>query len=155
MKDIREYAAGYLNIKPRTEKQLIRYLTGKGFDEKDAEDVAGEFREYHYIDDMDYSVMYFQYGFEKGRGIIRIKRELAERGVGSEIIEAAYDKMIEMGEIPDQYKAALSIAHGMTGGICMQELEYDIRRKLQAKVARKLVSRGFSQDIVYRVIKNL
>ena len=32
--------------------------------------------------------MYFQYGFEKGRGVVRIKRELSEKGVDSHVIEA-------------------------------------------------------------------
>ena len=81
MKDARERAAAYLNIKPRTKMQVIRYLKSKGYEEDEINDAVTELEEYRYIDDFSFSVMYFQYGFEKGRGIMRIKRELAEKGV--------------------------------------------------------------------------
>ena len=77
--DVRERALYYLNIKPRTRKQVERYLKEKGFSEDEILPVLKELEEYSYIDDLSYSIMYFELGFEKGRGKLRIKRELAER----------------------------------------------------------------------------
>lgn len=111
-----------------------------------------ELEEYHYIDDLNYSTMYFQYGFEKGRGIGRIKRELAEKGVDHQIIEAAYQ---ELEDVPDQYQAARDIAAGMIRGTDIDAMDYDEKRKFQAKIGRRLMTRGFSSDVVYRVINNL
>ena len=34
--------------------------------------------------------MYFEYGFQKGRGRMRIRRELAEKGVAADVIEIAF-----------------------------------------------------------------
>lgn len=131
MMDIRERAVNYLNIKPRTRQQVIIYLQKKGFEENDILEVVKELEEYHYIDDLNYSRMYFEYGFDKGRGILRIKRELAEKGVGSDIIEIAYD---ELESVPDQYEAASEIANSMLVGVGdIENMEYDQKQKTSGK----------------------
>ena len=107
---------------------------------------------YHYIDELSYSRMYFQYGFEKGRGVVRIKRELSEKGVDSHVIEAAYD---ELEDVPDQFETASEIAAGMTAGVDWEQMGYEDVRRLQAKIGRRLMTRGFSSDIVYKVINRL
>lgn len=147
-----EKAAAYINIKPRTEFQVKKYLKDKGFEEDVANLVAKQLKEYHYIDDLQYAEMYFRYGFEKGRGTVRIKRELAEKGVASDIIELAYE---ELEDIPDQIEMAMAIVEDSIKGIDLEELDYDAKRKLQAKVGRKLMSRGFSSDVVYKVLGRL
>ena len=150
--DVRERAVSYLNIKPRTKVQVIKYLRSKGFEDEEIKEAVDELEEYHYIDDLNYSIMYFEYGFEKGRGLIRIKRELEEKGVPSDIIAAAYD---ELESVPDQYETAADIAKGMLNGLDTEAMEYDEKRKLKAKIGRRLASRGFSMDVVYKVINDL
>lgn len=81
-----------------------------------------EMKEYHYIDDFRFSMQYFEYGFEKGRGIARIKRELKEKGVASDIIDMAYE---ELEDVPDQFETALAIAEAMTEATDMSELDYE------------------------------
>lgn len=148
----RDRAVGYLNRRPCTKKQIIRYLTDRGFDRDVALEAAAELESYHYIDDLEYCRMYFQYGFEKGRGVGRIRRELAEKGVESDIIDIAYE---ELEEIPDQFEAALAIGETMVAGIDTDDLDFDAKRRLQAKIGRRLAGRGFSMDIVYKVINRL
>lgn len=144
-----EKAASYINIKPRTAFQVKTYLRSKGYEDDVIDEVIEQLKEYHYVDDLQYAEMYFRYGFEKGRGVSRIKRELSEKGVDSYIIERAYE---ELEEIPDQYQMAEEIAMPMINGIAIEELDYDAKRRLQAKIGRKLMSRGFSSDVVYKVI---
>ena len=103
MADVRESAVRYLNVKPRTRKQVMQYLKRKGFEDGEIKDTVDELEARRYINDLDYSIMYFEYGFEKGRGISRIKRELAEKGVPTDIISAAFD---ELDDVPDQYSEA-------------------------------------------------
>lgn len=147
-----ERAAAYINIKPRTAFQVRKYLREKGFDSDVIDDVVKQLAEYHYIDDMEYAMMYFRYGFEKGRGLVRIKRELAEKGVAADVIEMAYD---ELEDVPDQTDAAMQIAKNMISGIELDDMDYDEKRKLQAKIGRRLMSRGFSSDVVYKVINKV
>lgn len=148
----RDKAANYINIKPRTKKQVIRYLKDKGFDEAAITEAVRELEEYRYIDDEQYCRMYFEYGFDKGRGIARIKRELAEKGVASDVIQFVYE---ELEDVPDQFEMAREAANTMIMSMDTENLDYDARRRLQAKIGRRLMSRGFSSDIVYKVINNL
>lgn len=147
-----EKAAAYINIKPRTAFQVRKYLREKGYDDDVIDAVVKQLAEYHYIDDMEYAMMYFRYGFEKGRGLVRIKRELAEKGVAADVIEMAYD---ELEDVPDQTEAAMQIAKNMINGTELDDMDYDEKRKLQAKIGRRLMSRGFSSDIVYKVINRM
>lgn len=57
--------------------------------------------------------------------------------------------------MPDQFEAALEIAEDVVSGIDVSSLEYDEKRRLQAKIGRRLVSRGFSSDVVYKVINRI
>ena len=147
-----ERAVSYINIKPRTAYQVKKYLKDKGYEEDVIAEVTDQLKEYHYIDDMEYSLMYFRYGFEKRRGVSRIKRELSEKGVSSDVIDIAYE---ELEDIPDQFELAMEIGHGAVAGIDIKELDFDAKQKLKAKIGRRLMSRGFSSDVVYKVIGRL
>ncbi|MBQ2845651.1 MAG: RecX family transcriptional regulator [Firmicutes bacterium] len=128
------------------------YLKGKGYEEDVIDDVIEQMKEYHYIDDYQFAEMYFAYGFEKGRGVSRIRRELAEKGVSSDIIDMVYEDLEEM---PDETEMAVAIAEPIINGIDMDELDYDARQKLKAKIGRRLMSRGFNSDVAYKVIGRL
>lgn len=147
-----ERAVSYINIKPRTAYQVKKYLKDKGYEEDVISEVMDQLKEYHYIDDMEFALMYFRYGFEKGRGVSRIKRELSEKGVSSDVIDIAYE---ELEDIPDQFEMAMEIGHGAVAGIDIKELDFDTKQKLKAKIGRRLMSRGFSSDVVYKVIGRL
>lgn len=147
-----EKAAAYINIKPRTAYQVKTYLKGKGYEEDVIEQVIAQLKEYGYVNDLKYAEMYFEYGFEKGRGVSRIRRELSEKGVSSELIDMAYE---ELEEVPDQTEMAMEIADSILRGIDTAELDYDEKRKLQAKIGRRLMSRGFSSDVAYKVIQRV
>lgn len=150
--DVREKAVSYLNSRPRTRQEVMRHLKDKGFSEEEILETVKELEEYHYIDDLAYSRMYFEYGFEKGWGRNRIRRELAEKGVSSEIIEIAYD---ELEEVPDEFEMALSIAGSIVRGIDPSELEYSEKRKLEGRIGRRLAGRGFSMDTIHKVAGRL
>ena len=147
-----EKAVSYINIKPRTAQQVKKYLKDKGYEEDVISEVVEQLKEYRYIDDMEFALLYFRYGFEKGRGVSRIRRELSEKGVSSEIIDIAYE---ELEDVPDQVEMAIEIASSVISGIDMDDLDYEAKQKLKAKLGRRLMSRGFSSDVVYKVIGKL
>lgn len=150
--DVRERAAAYINVKPRTEFEVVRYLRGKGFDSKEIAETVAELKEYSFIDDLNYCRMYFEYGFDKGRGIIRIKKELADKGVKKDVIQQAFD---ELDDIPDQLEKAMEIGRCVIYDIDVEAFDYKEKQKLKAKLGRRLVSRGFSMEIVYKVMDRL
>lgn len=152
MMDALEKATAYLNRSPHTEKEVIDYLLRKGYEQDESETAAADLKEYGYIDDLSYAKLYFEYGFEKGRGKDRIVRELAARGVSRDVIDQAYG---ELENVPDEYEMALALADQIVaenGGVS-EELSYTDRQKLQAKIVRRLSSRGFSGSVCYSVAR--
>ncbi|MDO4869384.1 MAG: RecX family transcriptional regulator [Bacillota bacterium] len=137
----------YLNIKPRTRQQVIDYLQKKEFEQDEIDAAVRELEEYRYIDDYNYCQLYFEMGFEKSRGIGRIKRELLSKGVDKEIIEEALENM---GQVPDQYDMARQLAESI-----LQTLHDEDKQKLKAKLARRLAGRGFAADVVYRTVNQV
>ena len=69
-------------------------------------------KEYHYIDDYRFAEMYFAYGFEKGRGVSRIRRELAEKGVTEEEFERVKNLKKSVLEYSTETNADIAEANG-------------------------------------------
>ena len=146
-----ERAVSYLNIKPRTKAQVEKYLREKDYEEDDILEAIRELEEYHYLDDLEFSRMYFELGFEKRRGEARIRRELGEKGVDRETIGKAFE-LLE--NVPEPYDMAYDIGRKVVENIEIPD-DYQQKKKLQAKIVRRLATRGFSGEIAYRVAKEL
>ena len=143
-----EKATAYLNMKPHTAKEVLDYLLRKGYEADESEEAVKQLSEYGYIDDYAYAKMYFEYGFEKGRGKDRISRELAGKGIPRDVIDQAYS---ELDDVPDEREIALQIA--AESGSELSEMTYEEKQKLQAKIVRRLASRGFSGSVCYSAAK--
>ena len=152
--DALEKATAYLNRSPHTEKEVIDYLLRKGYEQDESEAAAADLKEYGYIDDLSYAKLYFEYGFEKGRGKDRIKRELAAKGVSRDVIDQAYS---ELEDIPDEYEMALALAAQIVqeNASDVAAMSYADRQKLQAKIVRRLSSRGFSGSVCYSAAREI
>ena len=142
----------YLNIKPRTRKQVIDYLTKKEYEQEEIETAVKELEEYNYIDDENYCRLYFEMGFEKRRGISRIKRELAEKGVDRALIDQVLESL---EDVPDQLELAMEEGRIILEGCDTSDLDFKEKQKLMAKVSRRLASKGFTADIAYKVARRL
>ena len=105
--DALEKATAYLNLKPHTAKEVTDYLLRKGYEAEESEAAVKQLTDYGYIDDLSYARLYFEYGFEKGRGKSRIARELAGKGIPRDVIDQAY---AELEQKPDEHEMALAIA---------------------------------------------
>ncbi|MBE6028549.1 MAG: regulatory protein RecX [Clostridiales bacterium] len=146
--DALEKATAYLSRKPHTEKEVQEYLQRKGYEPDESAQAVSELKEYGYLDDLAYAKLYFEYGFEKGRGKDRISRELAAKGVTRDVIEQAYG---ELDEKPDEQEMAFRLAAQVvreSGGLS-DDMTYEDKQKLQAKIVRRLAARGFSGSVCY------
>lgn len=150
--DALEKATTYLNRSPHTEKEVLDYLLRKGYEQEESADAVHRLREYGYLDDLAYAKLYFDYGFEKGRGRERIVRELKAKGVSSDYIEQAYE---EMEDRPDEGEMARRIAAQIIADAGNpQEMTYEEKQKLQARIARRLATRGFSGSICWNTARD-
>ena len=151
--DVLEKATSYLNRKPHTEKEVLDYLLRKGYEQEESAEAVRRLREYGYLDDFAYAKLYFEYGFEKGRGKERIARELAGKGVARDLVEQAYN---DLESVPDESEMARQIAVQIISesGKEPDEMTYEEKQKLQARIARRLASRGFSGSICWSTARD-
>lgn len=143
----RDTAVKYLSFKARTEKEIVLKLREKEFSDDVIERVCELLKKYDYIDDYKYAGSFLRDKFNlKGFGANRIKFELKQRGVSSEIIEQVFLE----NEIDEAQKAAELIERKY--GV----FEFDIKekRRIEGFLARK----GFSFSIIgeaFDIIKEM
>jgi regulatory protein len=140
--DIRDIAAKYLASRARSTGEMKAHLKSKGYDESEISAVIYDFLEYGYLNDEDYCRQYIKYAFSKGKGPIRVKQELAEKGIDRDTIAFALEDC-EMEE--SDLERALVQARKTVAGKTVDE-------KMKGRIGRRLVSLGYSTDIAYKVI---
>ena len=147
--DARDRALKYLGARMCSAHKLKEYLKGKGYEEDEIDKVIAELKEYHYVDDLAYAKTFIEAGYEKGRGIARIRRELKEKGVDAETIAFAEESVEDP---PDEKEMALELAKTVVEGIDTDSMEWKEKEALKERVARRLASRGFDAGTIYDVI---
>ena len=140
--DIRDAAAKYLASRARSTGEMKTYLKSKGYEDGEIAAVIADFLDYGYLDDEDYCRQYIKYAFSKGKGPLRVKQELAEKGISRDTIAFALEDY-EMEE--SDLERALAQARKTVAGKPVDE-------KMKGRVGRRLVSLGYSTDIAYKVI---
>lgn len=134
-----------ISVKSRTEKELERKLKDKKISDSVISGVITKLKEYNLINDSVYAADYVLYAKNfKKKGKFYIYRKLLEKGVNKEIIDDALSGYTE-GE---EYAAARELAQKKIG-----KKETDDKSVL--KVASFLRSRGFSEEVIYQVIKKI
>lgn len=84
----------YINKRRHTKKELIDKLVKRDYDISVATEVADYLEEAQYIDDADYARRYILDAVRiKKHGLVRIKRDLAQKGVGRQIIDSVIENL--------------------------------------------------------------
>ncbi len=153
-----EAAYAYLASRMRTKAEVERQLESKGYEEAEITEALNELIGMRYLDDYQYALRYFEYNREKRRGTLRAVRELEEKGVDSETVSLAREDFIYENKV-DEFADALSIA--------MRELSLrntselgdrsfgEMNERLAGSIARKLESKGFPAEVIYRVLDRM
>ena len=136
-------AFNYLSYKPRTEKEMIKYLSGKGYPEETILEVLDKLKDYKYVDDKEYASNFHKSQvLSKGYGPLRIQYKLMQKGISKEQY-----RQIEMEEDIDYYLIALTQAQRKL----KEKRELDSLRKVYGYLLR----RGFTSEVVSKVISTL
>jgi len=142
----RAYAAGlaYLGYKPRTRKELERYLARKSFDEEDARLAVERLEREGYIDDRAYAQAFaHQRAVSHYKGSKLIRQELLQRGIGRDTADAAARALDPASELETAARLARKKWPGLKG-------EY---RERCHKLAGFLLRRGFPHDVVRTAVR--
>ncbi len=143
-------AANYLAYKPRTRQELRKYLRERGASAETVDRCLATMEEYHLIDDLEYSRMYIESMLQRGRGLVRIRRELRTKGVEEDVIE---DALHQMEELPDEYEMALEQAYSVIGQEDIAGMDHHEKQKLMARLAGRLGRKGYPAETVYRAVR--
>lgn len=141
----RERAVRYLTYRDRSESEILTKLIEAGYDGNVAQNAVDELRTIGYLDDARYAMKYLS---ERMRTKALSKKslgfELNNKGIDKEIIEKALSEF----EI-DDYEVALREGKRKFGKYNLDD------KKAEQKAYRFLLHRGFSYEIVNKVIKEM
>ena len=141
----RERAVRYLTFKDRSEYEILNKLIDAGFDRNVAQNAVNELKAIGYLDDTRFAMKYLSERIRtKALSKKTLGYELKNKGIDNEIIEKALSEF----EI-DDYEVALREGKRKFG-------KYDLNdKKIEQKLCRFLLHRGFSYEIVDKVIREM
>ena len=163
-KDCRDTALSFLEYRERSIHEVKQHLKSKGFDHNEIEKELEALKKLHYLDDARYCENYIRYGKNKGRGPARLRMELNQKGICSELIQdslkANFSRQQEKESAMKEAEKLIRLNSFYPGKADEEETdewEQDARKnkldeKTIAKIGRKLASLGYSTDVIYEVI---
>ena len=143
-----ERALTFLEKRDRTEREVSDKLSGAGFSEEAVESALERLRDAGLVNDADYAARYLDALVLKGRGRLRISAEMRRKGLPEELVRNTLDDRFSA---EDERETAAEAARRMTAGLP----EDTDPRKSAAKVSRRLVSLGFSYDVIGYAMRRL
>jgi regulatory protein len=146
-KDLRERALRLLTIRPRSEMELRDRLLMEGYGMDKIDNIIKEFKEKGYIDDREYAEMIVRsLSVRRGYGSIRIKLELKRKGIEEGVISELLREIVNPQEEMEKAKEALK-------RYMKRSKLKDDPLKIREGIYRHLKGKGFSQDIIYDILR--
>ena len=128
----------YVTKSLKTKKQVIEYLTKKGYNQETIKHCIDKLIEYRYIDDKEYVKKYLQLSNSDGEYLKRYK--LMKKGISKTIIDNVFNE-VEIDSKENAKNLALKKIKGK-----------EITKENLAKVYRYLISKGFTyEDASYAI----
>jgi regulatory protein len=135
----------FLAYRPRSEAEVSNYLTGRGYSAEIAASTLKKLRSLHYLDDETFARDWARTRSEsRGYGPKRIEQELRAKGVARSLIQAALLETFGPGN--EAEKARLLLERKFRNKKLADP-------KLLRRVAAFLQRRGYSQKVIYDLLK--
>jgi regulatory protein len=128
-------AASALGRRQRTISELRLILKQKRYPPSEIDTAVEKLTDMGYLDDPGLALHYAaEVARARGWGPLRVKQELAKRGLGQDIIDVALERAAEQGMAPsDNIRAELAKLLRIHG----DPVDFKQRRKIQATLARR------------------
>lgn len=165
-KDPFEAALKYLAYRDRTCQEMLRHLEEKQYNQEEIQQAMKYLLERHYLDDEAYVERYVEYGISKGKGLVKIRYELGQRGIDKLLLEELSHRFEEL-EKPAERERALEQGRKLLAGLSWdtartepenyeeKKQQYKELQKIKGKVARKLEGQGYTMDDIFYVLDRL
>lgn len=180
----REAALMLLDHQDRTRAEMVDRLMKKGFSEEVATEVADALVEAGLIDDRRYAELFAESKLEAGRGIRWIQTRLRQKGIPSDILGEVLEQLRDTADEEELcLRTALSMAglqqdyyvetdgelapyddscgqlNYFSAHISEDETDrrviYKEKEKARSRLARKLVSRGYSPGAAFSAVNKI
>lgn len=134
-------ALSFITKSKKTQRQVKEHLYSKGYTEQTVESVIEKMKDYRFLDDSDYALVYAK-SYSKNKGKRLIEMELKRKGVSDEDMTDALEN------IGDQTDSAVSIAEKY-----LKNKQKDKTNLL--KCYKYLLSKGFEYDVAKSAVDRL
>lgn len=139
-------ALNFLSYRQRSEKEIRGKLREKGYEENYIERAISFCKKETYIDDEAFATSFVRDKINLNNfGSYRLRNELSLKGVDSDIVERVLDE-----NTADEYDRALELAIKK-----FSSYKDDDRNKIYRKLGGFLQRKGYSFDIVSKILKEL
>ncbi len=139
------YSYKFLNIRPRTEKEIINKLNSKGYDDKIINNVVEKLKRIDYINDHEFCINWLNYRLKvKPVGKKRCVWELINKGVSRDLAFNTVDNLMS-NELEEK------IANDL---FKKNFVKYKIKNNGIKKLKMFLYRRGFSIEIIEKISKH-
>lgn len=139
----------FLSYRPRTVKEVRRYLRQKGAGEEEIEGIISKLTKYQLIDDSAFVAWWLdQRAAFRPKGRRALLAELRQKGVPREMAEASLATLDELAAAKQILAKELAKVPKLTKD---PKASFALRQKLTAKLAR----RGFSWDTIEKALDEL
>ncbi|PZD93721.1 RecX family transcriptional regulator [Paenibacillus sambharensis] len=139
-------AVAYLGAKPRTRKEIERYLARKELEPEIIALTADRLEAERFVDDADYAVQFArQRARSQGKGRLRIKQELLQRGISRTQAADAVEALDPGAELEAAVKAASKKWPYVKGEF----------RERKMKLSQFLMRRGYTGETVRQAVQEV
>ncbi|OYD09519.1 RecX family transcriptional regulator [Paludifilum halophilum] len=141
---VRQAALRYIGYKPRTVREVQRYLDGKGFDPRHRDSVVKEMKSHQYLDDRRFAQEWVeQRRRRKGYGARMLQQELEQKGISSDVAAEALTAVDEA----DEHRLAEQVAEKR-----YRRLLGNPWPTVERRLGQYLLRRGFNSSVVFGLL---
>ena len=136
----------YIDFKPRTTKEVIKYLKDREVNVKDIEKIITRLENVHYLDDSKYASQFVLEGIKNKKGPSLIVYQLEQLGIESKII----NQMIKEYDVETEYRNAYDVASKYQ----KQNTKYPTKKQKEL-IYQKLLRSGYHSEVINKVLESL
>lgn len=143
-------AANYIQIRPRSIKEIRDYLYRKESDKETSEIIIQKLKDKNLLSDEEFAKWLIVNRIASGRyGEVKIKAELYKKGVKRDIIERTY-----LENVSDEDKEAIEENANKQALKFIKIIKAENKYELKSKLIQKLMARGYKFDLSKNVAEN-
>ena len=153
-KSAKSTALDYLSYRSRTSQELRDHLTKKGYPEDEIQKVLHDLEDSGLIGDEVFCRYYILSSMDQGRGPVRIRRELAGKGVTGSMVQDLLEQLYPATEeLQIALKQAAKILSDSKGRPLDKTSEgREAYAKDLSRMVRRLAALGFQSKTIYQVL---